>query len=632
MRLGILSSAFASAAVFFNVMSASAADYPSPQEVRYSADGTSIIVTDPVLKKVQWIDVVGGKVARSSDKAAVSANVAVSPDGAVWAADYFGNSVMRLGADGKVVSRASVGWRPGGLAIAPKRGWLLACNIASNDVSIVQLADGKELKRLKVVREPHRIALTPDEKLAVVGNLLAAGASTDPEQTAVVSLIDLDAGQRVDVKLPPNATSPRHVAVSSDGKWAYVVHTTGRSNLPATQLDRGWVNTNALTIIDLTAKSLYATVLLDSLYEGAADPWGIALSKDGTTMWITIAGTHQLAKISLANLHQLLSGQGNPPAGGEGATRIWAEIKKNPARRMDLVTDLAAMHVANLIQRIKLPGKGPRGIALSPDGATLAVAMHYSGQVLLLDAGDAKVKATIATGTMPEIDEARRGEMIFHDANYAFQQWLSCATCHPNDGRVDALNWDLPNDGIGNPKNNKSLLYAHHTPPSMWMGVREGMDEAAMAGFRFSARQPEQADLKATQTYIRSLRPEPSPYRPAPGQLSDRAKKGKALFESEAVGCNHCHAPPLYTNLKRFNVGTHGQLDHQGQDTFDTPTLIEVWRTAPYLHDGRAATLEEVFTKFNPDNKHGNTSKLSKEQIGDLVEYLNSIDDPIEGK
>jgi DNA-binding beta-propeller fold protein YncE len=613
-------------------LSVRAADYPSPLELRYTADGSSIVVTDPTLQKVQWIDVAGAKLGTSSDKAARSANVAFGPDGSVWAADYLGNSVMRLGADGKVASRVAVGWRPGGLAIAPKRGWLLACNVASNDVSMIQLSDGKEVKRVKVVREPYRIAITPDEKLAVVSNLIAGGVSTDPEQTTCVSLIDLETGQCVNVKLPPNATCARNVAISPDGKWAYVVHTTGRSNLPATQLDRGWVNTNAMSIIDLGAKSLYTTVLLDSLYEGAADPWGIALSKDGATMWITISGTHQLAKISLGTLHQLLSGQANPPAGGEGATRVWAEIRKNPAKRMDLVTDLAAMHVANLIQRIKLPGKGPRGIDVSPDGSTLAVAMHFSGQVLLLDSTEAKVKATIAMGPTPAIEDARRGEMIFHDANYAFQQWLSCATCHPNNGRVDGLNWDLPNDGIGNPKNNKSLLYAHLTPPSMWLGIREGMDEAVMAGFRFSARQPEQQDLQAVRAYIRSLRPEPSPYRPAPGQFSEKAQKGKAIFETEEVGCVHCHPAPLYTSLKRYNVGTHGQLDHQGEDAFDTPSLIEAWRTAPYLHDGRAATLEEIFTKFNPDNKHGHTSKLTGEQIADLAEYLNSIDDVVEEK
>ena len=62
--------------------------------------------------------------------------------------------------------------------------------------------------------------------------------------------------------------------------------------------------------------------------------------------------------------------------------------------------------------------------------------------------------------------------------------------------------------------------------------------------------------------------------------------------------------------------------DRRGIKEFDTPTLVEVWRTAPYLFDGRAATMLEVLTKFNPKDTHGATSKLSKQQIADLAEYV----------
>ena len=61
------------------------------------------------------------------------------------------------------------------------------------------------------------------------------------------------------------------IAIDAGGRWAYVAHTLGRPNVPATQLDRGWVNTNALSILDLRARSRYATVLLDTPQRGAAD-------------------------------------------------------------------------------------------------------------------------------------------------------------------------------------------------------------------------------------------------------------------------------------------------------------------------------------------------------------------------
>jgi hypothetical protein len=73
---------------------------------------------------------------------------------------------------------------------------------------------------------------------------------------------------------------------------------------------------------------------------------------------------------------------------------------------------------------------------------------------------------------------ARKGEFYFHDAGICYQGWQSCASCHPGDARANGLNWDLLNDGIGNPKNTKSLLLTYQTPPAMWLGVRETAETA----------------------------------------------------------------------------------------------------------------------------------------------------------
>jgi hypothetical protein len=67
-------------------------------------------------------------------------------------------------------------------------------------------------------------------------------------------------------------------------------------------------------------------------------------------------------------------------------------------------------------------------------------------------------------------------------------------------------------------------------------------------------------------------------------------------------------------------VGTAIGLD-EGRK-FDTPTLVEIWRTAPYLYDGRATTIEDVLTKFNPDDKHGITSNLTENEIKDLAQFV----------
>jgi cytochrome c peroxidase len=81
-----------------------------------------------------------------------------------------------------------------------------------------------------------------------------------------------------------------------------------------------------------------------------------------------------------------------------------------------------------------------------------------------------------------------------------------------------------------------------------------------------------------------------------------------------------CHSGPHLTNLKHYDLGM-GRFQDTGRN-FDTPTLVEIWRTAPYLHDGRAATLRDMLTTHNPKDRHGKTSGLSDEQIDDLVEFL----------
>ena len=75
--------------------------------------------------------------------------------------------------------------------------------------------------------------------------------------------------------------------------------------------------------------------------------------------------------------------------------------------------------------------------------------------------------------------------------------------------------------------------------------------------------------------------------------------------------------------MNKYDVGTG--IGRQEGIKFDTPILIEAWRTAPYLHDGRAATMKDVVTEFNKDDKHGQTSNLSEKEIDLLVEYVMSL-------
>jgi cytochrome c peroxidase len=173
------------------------------------------------------------------------------------------------------------------------------------------------------------------------------------------------------------------------------------------------------------------------------------------------------------------------------------------------------------------------------------------------------------------------------------------------------------NDGFGNPKNTKSMLYTHATPPAMITAIRPNAETAVRAGFKhiqfFDI--PEQEAI-AVDAYLSSLTPVASPYLKN-GKLSKSAKSGKVIFDR--VSCAHCHSGSYFTNLKKYEMGIKDTYDKQ--NSWDTPTLIELWRTAPYLHSGKYADLKDVFKI----EQHGIEEPLPEQDIKDLVEYISSL-------
>jgi len=618
--------------------------YRSPLDVEFSPDGELLAVSDCTAEALITLDA-HGRVRSQTRLASRPVGVAWSADGqSIFVAEHLAGSVAEVDRSGKIVRRFGGAIRPTGLAIARRRGLLLAADSAGHSVSIVSLSGGEEISRRQVVREPRYIAVAPDESLAVVGNRLPAGSADDPLVSAAVSLIDLEPGGAVvNIKLPPNSANVLGVVISPDGRWAYAAHTLGRTLLPTEQIEYGWISANAVSIMDLRLKKHYATVLIDRSWLGSADPWGLAISPDGSRLYVACSGVHEVGRLDLRKLHEWLVLQlARLGDGGRGAfdseegpvrgSAIYVDGASPPEeesnRQVELVVRRlpaqygAGVYLHKVFAWLELEGRGPRGLAISPDGRRLAAAMYFSGDVAMIDAETHEVTRSVSLGFQAPADDVRRGEEIFHDATYCHELWLSCATCHPN-GRVDALNWDLLNDGVGSPKNTRSMLWSHRTPPAMSEGVRADMETAAASGFvHILFREPSDADVQAVQAYLRSLAPIPSPWLVG-GELSAKALRGKTVFEDERSNCSSCHPGPLYTDLESYDVGTRVDTDRTG--TFDTPTLVELWQGAPYLHHGRAATLREVLTKFNPGDKHGRTSHLSTDDIDALVEYLKSL-------
>jgi len=593
-----------------------------PVALIISHNGAKVYVACSSAGQVKTVDVAGGKVTATISILPQPSGLALSADGnwlfVTCAAAESKVCVVDL-LRGKVTSTLPAGHTAMAPILSPDEKTLFVCNRFDNDVSVLEVASGKELCRIPVRREPVAAAITPDGRYLLVANHLPASRADQPPVAAVISVIDMTARRVVvELQLPNGSISLQDLRVSPDGKYAVATHTLARYALPTTQLERGWMNTSALTIIAIDRMEILNTVLLDDVDRGAANPWGVAWSGDSRTLVVAHAGTHEVSEINFAGVLDRLSEL--------SATTVpdsAADFMQSSHSPTDVPNDLEFL--VGLRQRIKLPADdlGPRALVMV--GKLAITANYFSESLTVIDLTRPDTAArSIALGPKTKMSLTQLGEFYFNNAGICFQGWQSCASCHPGDGRVDGLNWDLLNDGIGNPKNTKSLLLAHKTPPAMFTGIRDSAETAVRAGIRhilFTVQPPEVTN--ALNAWLKSLQPVPSPHL-VKGKLSAAAKRGEKLFRRPAVGCAECHPLPLFTDLKTYPVGTTGPQDH-GMGQFDTPTLIEVWRTAPYLHDGSAATVRDVLTTRNPNGKHGNTSRLTMSQVDDLIAYIISL-------
>jgi hypothetical protein len=132
-------------------------------------------------------------------------------------------------------------------------------------------------------------------------------------------------------------------------------------------------------------------------------------------------------------------------------------------------------------------------------------------------------------------------------------------------------------------------------------------------------------DLDALAAYVESLSSFPhSPYRNTNGSLTPTAVSGRAVFLS--ANCNSCHTGDVFTDSAPNNLHDIGTIKPSSGKRLDglltgidTPTLRGIWTTAPYLHDGSAATLEDAV------NAHTGVS-LTPAAMALLVAYLEEID------
>ena len=604
------------------------AEYLSPTALAATKDGKSIFVACGTANHVLRFDTACKRILNTITMPSSPSGMVLSPDGkelyVTCAAPESQVCIVDVKRE-KIVGTMPAGHTAMSPVLSPDGKTLYVCNQFDNDVSIIDIATRKETARVAVLREPIAADLTRDGKYLLVANHLSLTRSDSKNVAASVSIIDVAAGKAIkELDLPVGSEMLKDLSVSPDGKYAVLTHIFCNYDLPTRRVELGLINANAMTVIDLSNIEPLCTFLLDEPYRGAGNPWGVAWSADGSTLVVAHAGTHE---VSVIDFPTLVAGLPNYPKQPFPTNESTAVLKFVPHYEDEELNDGLPFLVSGR-RRVALPANdlGPRAIAVS--GHTVYTANYFSDNLSAIDLNAAQLQAvSLPLGKAKKMDAARKGEFYFHDASICHQGWESCSSCHPGGGRVDALNWDLASEGPGHPKNTRSILFADKTEPASPLkkgitAMGPDMDSAvhtAINTLLFTNLPDEVAtDMDA---YIASLKPVPSPHLEH-GKLSAPARRGEALFTQ--AGCIQCHVPGLYSDRATHDVGTFTRFDTSPQ--FRTPSLIEVWRTAPYLHDGSAETVQDVLTDCNPhDGRHGDVEGLTSRQIDDLCAYVLSL-------
>src|SRR5579875_1542189 len=507
---------------------------------------------------------------------------------------------------GKVVVKLRVPDEPYGIVVTKDGRYAYVTHEYPGTVSEIDLGQRKVLRTMKAGEMVRGLALSPDEKRLYVTEFY----------TGVLLALDRETGVKVDRWEGHSSDNLcRNVIVHPRRPKAYLPHIRSKIDV----IDGSGSIFPHLSICDLVppnGQKRRTSIGMDS-YNGVyvvTNPWEAALSPDGKRLYTIYAGTNDM------NISEVVDDD-------------YKEIKR-----------------LGFAVRV---GQNPRAVRVSPDGKKVYIANTLDFDVTVHDAESMECLARIPVCQPPNSPERVRGKILFSTANRPLtsRRWIACASCHP-DGHSDGRVWHNP-EGL---RKTPALMGLAHTHPLHWSADRDEVQDFEYTirgrlmqgpGLLRGSLKPKigfepielsedlaerSKDLDALAIYCNSFDFTLSPHIPAPGKLSAAAERGRQLFTSDTVGCAKCHRGPYYTdstlkkpfNLHDVGTGSDDPSEKMGPK-YDTPTLLGVYRTAPYLHHGKAKTLRDVLTTCNPNDKHGKTSHLKPQEIDDLVAFLKSL-------
>jgi len=632
------------AGVVVYVLDPPAAGRPSQSApLALSADESQLWVVNPDSHTVTVID---AATSESIDEVAVGRHprsVALSSAGGAFVACQDSDELWVLDvADRSVRDVVATGREPVGVAVVPGDGSVLVSNQGAGTVQRVDAGAGTQLWTLDVPEEPRAIAIAADGSRAWVTHFLTRG------EAGTVTVLDLGSGE-VAATIPLvedlNPDTPSSGGGFPNLLGVAAVDPTGRGVWVGglkSNTDRGeFVSGQALVprnrvrgvLLKLSTENDAEEVPRRIDTNDADSVSGIAFSPSGRFVYLVHQGAGTLSTYDRVGATRFLA--------GDGSTIPFES-------RIDL-------------------GQAPQGVVVSADGRRAWVANYLSRDVSVLDLSDPRapvVEATVATTVEPLDAAVANGKRLFYrsrEPRHSQGNYIACASCHADGGMSDGRTWDFTQagEGLRNTIDLRGRAGMLHGPVHWSANFDEIQDfeNDIVNGFGgtgladdgdppnppLSSRKNagRSRDLDDLAAYVTSLGDAPrSPHRLADGRPGEAAQRGKALFLDEATGCATCHIAPAFTDsaltadvagfvlhdVGTLGPGSGGRLGGKLHG-LDTPSLLGLWASAPYLHDGSAATLREVLSARNAGDAHGSTSHLSDAEIDDLVAYLLIIDD-----
>jgi len=596
------------------------ARYYSPFNLAVSKDGRNLYVVAEEGNALFVVDTEKQKVTDKIDVGNHPHSVVLSEDGTTayvsnqWSDNV---SVVNLGRLA-VTDTLKTGSGPAGLAISTDGRYLYAVNSFSSDLSVIDLSTGMEQKRLTTGNNPTGVKISPDGSQLFITSRRTLSAPFGDTLRCELTIVNSDKNRVEERKNISSAYMMENIAFTPTGDLAIIPLIRPKNNVPTLQVERGWMMTNGIGLVEQDHPERTVQLLLDEPNSYYADPFDIAITPDGMKAFISSAGVDCISVIDIDAVRRIL------------------------AVSNDTILNTFSNHLGIssrfVIKRIPT-GSNPKGLALSPDGRILYVAEHLQDRIAVINTETMETINKIDLGGPGRITVARNGRRLFNNAGGTFQKQYSCYTCHP-DAHEDGLVYNMASKDMGrNITNTQSLRNIGDTPPYKWNGKNQSVYK--QDGMRFStvltrSEAFNYKDLDALTAYIMTGIPNPPNLQYNPnGELSETQERGKAIFERThdfngfeipvVNRCITCHPTPYFTNKKMADVGTLAVTDDS--ILFDTPHLNNILYSPPYLHDGRARTLEEIWTLYGKTEQHGAVNDLNKIQLNDLIEYLKSMRD-----